>query len=77
MFEQVLTARKRDGSVATDVAEVQFKLAEALDHAHRHPARARDLARAAVATFSARSGFEAQRREAQAWLDKRGQTIGI
>jgi hypothetical protein len=38
---------------------------------------ARDLARKAMATLAARPGFEAQRREAQAWLDKRGQTIGM
>jgi tetratricopeptide (TPR) repeat protein len=73
-FEQVLRGWEKAGALAIHLAEVQFNLAIALDRGHRDPVRAHDLARAAVASFATLPAFDAQRREVQAWLDKREQS---
>jgi len=54
-----------------DVAETRFTLARALDASHRDPARARSLAKAALATYASQPGFEKRRAEVQRWLDER------
>jgi tetratricopeptide (TPR) repeat protein len=72
MFEQVLADQQKRGTVATRMAQTQFKVAVALDRAHRDPLRARQLARQAAAAFATEPMFEAQRREVEAWLQERG-----
>jgi tetratricopeptide (TPR) repeat protein len=76
-LEQVVAGWQRLDALPVDLARARFKLALALEAAHRDPARARDLARQASAAYASQPSFEAQRREVEAWLGGRGQPVQV
>jgi tetratricopeptide (TPR) repeat protein len=71
LAERVLSEQVARKALATDLAATRFQLAVALDHAHRDPARAHDLASQALDAYAAQPTFAPQRREVRAWLDER------